>query len=95
MMPYTCKVIIGAGLWLTLGLTGDFADADDWYREHGLASYYGKGFHGRKAADGDRFSQNEMTAAHRQSPLGHKSHGRKPRHRGTSRGQDHGPGAVC
>ena len=72
MMPYTCKVIMGAGLWLTLGMTGDFAQADDWYREHGLASYYGKGFHGRKAADGDRFSQNEMTAAHRQLPLGTK-----------------------
>ena len=72
MMPYTCKVILGAGLWLTLGMTGDRAQADDWYREHGLASYYGKGFHGRKAADGDRFSQNEMTAAHRHLPLGTK-----------------------
>ena len=72
MMPYTCKVILGAGLWLTLGLTGDGAQADNWYREHGLASYYGKGFHGRKAADGDRFSQNEMTAAHRHLPLGTK-----------------------
>ena len=62
----------GSGLWLTLGMTGDFAQADDWYQEHGLASYYNKGFHGRKAADGDRFSQNEMTAAHRQLPLGTK-----------------------
>jgi rare lipoprotein A len=51
---------------------GEFAYADDWYREHGLASHYGKGFHGRKAADGDRFSQNEITAAHRQLPLGTK-----------------------
>ena len=72
MMPFTRQVIAGAGLWLGLGLIGDFAHADDWYREHGLASYYGKGFHGRKAADGDRFSQNEMTAAHRQLPLGTK-----------------------
>jgi rare lipoprotein A len=37
-----------------------------------LASYYGKGFHGRKAADGEPFSQNEMTAAHRKLPLGTK-----------------------
>jgi rare lipoprotein A (peptidoglycan hydrolase) len=72
MMPYTRKVIIGAGLSLLLGLTGVSAHADDWYREHGLASYYGKGFHGRMAADGDRFSQNEMTAAHRRLPLGTK-----------------------
>src|SRR6266850_7992565 len=72
MMPFTRHVIAVAGLSLGLGLTGEFVYADDWYREHGLASYYGKGFHGRKAADGDRFSQNEMTAAHRKLPLGTK-----------------------
>jgi rare lipoprotein A len=70
MMPLTRKTIVGAALWLAL--TGAFAHADDWYRERGLASYYGKGFHGRKAADGERFSQNEMTAAHRHLPLGTK-----------------------
>src|SRR5205085_7244749 len=72
MMPDTRKVIVGVGLSLILALTKASAGADDWYREHGLASYYGKGFHGRKAADGDRFSQNEMTAAHRHLPLGTK-----------------------
>jgi rare lipoprotein A len=72
MMPFTRQVIAVAGLSLGLGLTGEFAHADDWYREHGLASYYGKGFHGRKAANGERFSQNEMTAAHRRLPLGTK-----------------------
>ena len=72
MAPCTRRVIAVAGLSLGLGLTGELAHADDWYREHGLASYYGKGFHGRKAADGERFSQNEMTAAHRQLPLGTK-----------------------
>ena len=72
MMPFTRHVIAVVGLWLGLGLTGEFVYADDWYREHGLASYYGKGFHGRKAADGERFSQHEMTAAHRQLPLGTK-----------------------
>ena len=72
MIPFTRQVIAGAGLWLGLGMIGAIAHADDWYREHGLASYYGKGFHGRKAADGDRFSQNEMTAAHRKLPLGTK-----------------------
>ena len=72
MMPFTRHVIAVAGLSLGLGLTGEFVSADDWYREHGMASYYGKGFHGRKAADGERFSQHEMTAAHRQLPLGTK-----------------------
>jgi rare lipoprotein A len=72
MMPFTRHVMAIAGLSLGLGLTGEFVYADDWYREHGMASYYGKGFHGRKAADGERFSQHEMTAAHRQLPLGTK-----------------------
>jgi rare lipoprotein A len=71
-MPFTRQVVAVAGLSLGLGLTGEVAHADDWYREHGLASYYGKGFHGRKAANGERFSQNEMTAAHRRLPLGTK-----------------------
>jgi rare lipoprotein A len=70
--PFTRQVVMGAGLWLALGMIGDIVHADDWYRENGLASHYGKGFHGRKAADGDRFSQNEMTAAHRKLPLGTK-----------------------
>jgi rare lipoprotein A len=72
MMPCTRHVIAVAGLGLGLGWAGDFAHAADWYREQGLASYYGKGFHGRTAADGDRFSQHEMTAAHRRLPLGTK-----------------------
>lgn len=72
MVPFTRQVIAVAGLSLGLGLMGEVAHADAWYREHGLASYYGKGFHGRKAANGERFSQHEMTAAHRRLPLGTK-----------------------
>ena len=71
-MPSTRQVIMGAGWSLMLALAGVSTQADPWYREQGLASYYGKGFHGRTAADGDRFSQHEMTAAHRQLPLGTK-----------------------
>jgi rare lipoprotein A len=66
--PFTAVVGASLGLWLS----GNAVQADPWYRDHGLASYYGKGFHGRKTASGDRFSQNEMTAAHRQLPLGTK-----------------------
>ena len=72
MMPFTRQVIAVAGLSVGLGLTGELAHADAWYREQGLASYYGKGFHGRTAANGERFSQHEMTAAHRRLPLGTK-----------------------
>lgn len=38
----------------------------------GEASYYGKGFHGRKTANGEIFNKNAMTAAHRCLPLGTK-----------------------
>jgi rare lipoprotein A len=60
------------GVSLALWLSGSAVQADPWYSDHGLASYYGKGFHGRKTASGERFSQDEMTAAHRQLPLGTK-----------------------
>ncbi len=36
----------------------------------GSASWYGPGFHGRKTANGERFNQDAMTAAHRKLPLG-------------------------
>jgi rare lipoprotein A len=38
----------------------------------GIASWYGPGFHGRQTANGERFNQNEMTAAHRSLPFGTK-----------------------
>jgi rare lipoprotein A len=37
---------------------------------NGHASWYGPGFHGRKTANGERFDQNEMTAAHKTLPFG-------------------------
>lgn len=36
----------------------------------GRVSWYGPGFHGRRTASGERFDQNEMTAAHRSLPFG-------------------------
>lgn len=36
----------------------------------GVASYYGPGFHGRRTANGERFNQWDMTAAHRTLPFG-------------------------
>jgi len=38
----------------------------------GMASYYGREFHGRRCADGTRFNMNAMTAAHRSLPFGTK-----------------------
>jgi len=36
----------------------------------GVASYYGKKFHGRKTANGEVFNMYKLTAAHRVLPLG-------------------------
>jgi len=38
----------------------------------GVASYYGKRFHGRLTANGERFNMNAMTAAHKTLPFGTK-----------------------
>ena len=40
------------------------------YSETGVASWYGKKFHGRKTASGERYNQNKMTAAHKTLPFG-------------------------
>lgn len=39
-------------------------------QEKGFASYYGKEFHGRKTASGERYDLKLFTAAHRTAPFG-------------------------
>ncbi|SFD27432.1 rare lipoprotein A [Cupriavidus sp. OV038] len=39
------------------------------FEQRGTASWYGKGFHGRKTANGERFDMRAMTAAHPSLPL--------------------------
>jgi rare lipoprotein A len=43
--------------------------ADERYEARGLASWYGRQFHGRKTANGETFNMYAMTAAHRTLPL--------------------------
>lgn len=38
--------------------------------QQGVASWYGKPFHGRRMANGQRFDMNKLTAAHRRLPFG-------------------------
>ena len=40
--------------------------------ETGTASYYGPAYHGHRAADGSRFNQQALTAAHPWLPFGTK-----------------------
>lgn len=53
------------------------------FRQEGVASSYGRDFHGRKTSSGEAFDMNAMTAAHKTLPLGvyvkvrHKRTGRE------------------
>ncbi len=49
-------------------LEGRRADSGT-FEQRGEASWYGKGFHGRKTANGERFDMRAMTAAHPSLPL--------------------------
>lgn len=43
---------------------------EEWdYRETGIASWYGPGFHGKNTANGEVFDENALTAAHRTLPM--------------------------
>lgn len=45
----------------------------------GIASYYGKRFHGRTTANGERFNMRALTAAHKTLPFGTKVRVTNPR----------------
>ncbi|PZT89408.1 MAG: septal ring lytic transglycosylase RlpA family lipoprotein [Citromicrobium sp.] len=45
----------------------------------GVASYYGRKFHGRRTANGERFDMHGLTAAHRTLPFGSKVRVTNPR----------------
>ena len=50
---------------ITVGLQPVTSIADPAVQtQSGKASYYGKGFHGKKTASGERFNQKELVAAH-------------------------------
>lgn len=42
---------------------------DPNYEETGVASWYGPTFHGKSTANGERFNENDVTAAHRTLPM--------------------------
>ena len=49
---------------------GAQAQVDSLLIQEGTASFYGKRFHGKRTANGEIFSMNSMTAAHKRLPLG-------------------------
>lgn len=44
-------------------------ESSEGYRERGLASWYGKKFHGRRTSSGEPYDMYKATAAHRSLPL--------------------------
>ena len=50
-------------------LTAVASNTVNKFKQTGLASWYGRQFHGRKTASGETFDMNAMTAAHRSLPL--------------------------
>ena len=55
--PYNVR-----GIWY-------YPQVDYDYRETGIASWYGPGFHGKRTANGEVYDQMELTAAHRTLPM--------------------------
>ncbi len=45
------------------------ASSSDGYRERGVASWYGKQFHGLPTASGEIYDMHELTAAHKTLPI--------------------------
>ncbi|NPT33848.1 septal ring lytic transglycosylase RlpA family protein [Paraburkholderia xenovorans] len=50
-------------------LTDEGSGVSDFHQT-GRASWYGRGFHGRRTANGERYDMHALTAAHRTLPLG-------------------------
>ena len=63
------------------------------YVEKGIASWYGKKFHGRKTSNGEVYNMYAMTAAHKTLPMGTwvKVYNRKTKQEVTLRVNDRGP----
>lgn len=55
--------------YTVLGKTYRVMTDPSGYRERGVASWYGKKFHGRPTANGEIYSVYAMTAAHRSLPI--------------------------
>lgn len=83
-MPSASSLHTQAARWLALGLCAlallilaacgsapkSGGGAARGHSESGQASYYGNEFQGRKTANGERFDQSGLTAAHRTLPFG-------------------------
>jgi len=68
-------LLLGAAVLVTAVLsscasTGGARHGRQGYTERGYASWYGPGFHGRATASGEIYDMHDLTAAHKELPLG-------------------------
>lgn len=63
-------LIISCLLGLLAGCSGLSSTDGGSYNAKGQASYYGAKHQGKRTASGERFDQNQLTAAHRTLPFG-------------------------
>ncbi|MFT7300503.1 MAG: rare lipoprotein A [Porticoccus sp.] len=55
--------------YTVMGETYQLLPTSSGYREHGIASWYGNKFHGRKTSNGETYDMYGMTAAHKTLPI--------------------------
>ncbi|MDG1662054.1 MAG: septal ring lytic transglycosylase RlpA family protein [Pseudomonadales bacterium] len=58
-----------ASVYTVFGKSYRVLDSAKGFKERGDASWYGKKFHGRDTANGERYDMFQMTAAHKHLPL--------------------------
>ena len=58
-----------ADSYLVFGRRYRVKETSEGYREQGIASWYGKDFHGRKTSSGPRYNMFDLTAAHKSLPI--------------------------
>lgn len=72
--PQRVFCLAALALWLLLAAAGCSAHRFEQNRpgavQRGVASWYGADFHGRRTASGSIYDMHDMTAAHRELPLG-------------------------
>lgn len=66
------KIIIWLLIFFTNVLPSQHSAPSSQLEFHGIASWYGPGFHGRLTANGETFNKNELTAAHKTLPFNTK-----------------------
>ena len=65
-MGLSLGVLLGGCSWVPKGAS----QLDVGIEDRGVASWYGKSFHGKQTANGELFDMEALTAAHRTLPLG-------------------------